>query len=596
MAALEAALSERGMASQRLTDPRAPASVPRPRAVVFGETDGGKLADELMGCIALDDVAVVAPITDRHFSRKPLFLVSIPKAGTHLLYELATALGYEAGIECPEFPQGQTWYCVEYSNSHTVAKDFFVDTVRHAPYGNRHHRFMSSPTLFMYRHPLDVLVSEAHYYHRDGKTAFSGWLSQYDFDERIERLCNDNWLLGSLRDRIGGYLPWMDFPNVVPLSFEQLIGTAGGGSDVCQRDLIWSIQLKLQAPGNTDAIAASLFNPHSETFRAGQIGAYRSELRPEAIAGWSQRNADILAQLGYPTDGSLGLPARMDEYLHRPIVYSQVESDRIPVTIEADFLGCNLVRYDNRIYAIPRAAGTVALDRLPAAIRAELPCAGSVSELKSLLLVGRSGLTAVTQALTQLAERVRGNEPHCIDRYWEERIKPAVIEVYHGFNVVAYRGLFFGLRQSLGEIDFSGDMRGVIERFAPEDVVVCATLAELRVEIDGLATAQRTRKESMAGHEQLLARLDALERRFVRVEERLSSQDECIAALRADVASLEARVERVQSGVAAVGQLAERQAAFACRSADLEARMRMLESSWAVRFTRMVTRVMRGRT
>ena len=598
-AALENAARRRGVALVRRAgaDMQGIADTPEKKAVVFGETDGEKLAEQLMSCVGLDDVTVVAPITDWHFSRKPLFLVSIPKAGTHLLYELAGALGYEAGIECPEFPQGQTWYCVEFSNSHTVARDFFVDAVRHAPFGNRHHAFMRSPTLFIYRHPLDILVSEAHYYHRAGKTAFAGWLSQCEFEERVERLRNDNWLMGSLRDRIGGFLPWMEFPNVVPLSFEALVGAAGGGSDADQRDLIWSIQLKLQAPGNTEAIAATVFNPRAETFRAGQLGGYRNQLPAQAIASWCESNTDLLERFGYPIDGSIGLPANSTERLRRPIRYSKVNVDSLPVTVEADFLGCNLVRFENRIYAVPRAAGAVALDALPAAKLVALPCAKSIAEIKSLLLLGHSNLAARTQALARLAEYLQSSEEEgYLHRYWQESDDPTVIGTYDEFNVVTYRGRFFGLRRTLGAVDFSIDSRELVRQYSPGDVVVCASLEALHLEIDGLATGQRRWKEAAAAHERLFGELGALAGRLVSHEARAASQEGRLSTVQARLASLEEQIEQLQARVAAVGQLEERQAALAHRWAELDGRVQEIESSWPTRLTRLVIRAMRGRT
>lgn len=637
-AALRAAAADRGMALHRHDDPSSAAGAPGPKAIVFGETDGERLGDRLMSCVGLDDVAVLAPVTDWHFTRKPLFLVSIPKAGTHLLYELARALGYDAGVECPEFPQGKTWYCVEYSNSHTVARDFFVDTVRHAPFGNRHHRFMRSPALFMYRHPLDILVSEAHYYHRDGKTAFAGWLSRYTFEERIERLCSDNWLMGSLRERIGGFLPWLDFPNVIPLSFEELIGEAGGGSAQDQRDLIWSIQLKLQAPGDAAAIAAAVFNPHSATFRAGQIGAYRNQLPAQTIEMWSERNADLLSQLSYATDGTIGLPVDRAQRRRCPIRYSKVDDDRQPVTIEADFLGCNLVRYDNRIYAVPRAAGAIALDKAPEAKLAALPSAESIGEVKSLLLIGKSSLSDRARALAELARFLRG-EQDVVHRYWEARREPEVIGAYNGFNLVSYDGVFFGLRQTLGEVDFSIDPREFVGRYPSDDIAVCASLTELRMEIDGLSTAQRVRKDTARVHERLLDLTAALETLVAKLDGRVTAQADGLASIEDRIARLEAstaeigkrmaqhtsmealcaqtreaaiaaaaRFDERQSALerrctelaetckAAVNQFEARQSEFAQRCAEQNARIEDIESSWPARLTRMVTRAIRGKT
>ena len=177
-------------------------------------------------------------------------MISIPKAGTHLLFKLAEALGYQPGGICPDNPKDGHWYYVEHSNAHTPATEFFVDTVLRAPFGNRAHPFMRSPALFNYRNPLDIVVSEANYYHKDGKTAFAGYLEGLSFEDRLTRLIDDPWLLGSIRDRVGMFAAWLEFSNIMPVSFEELVGSAGGSSDEARLRMMWSLQLKLHVPGS----------------------------------------------------------------------------------------------------------------------------------------------------------------------------------------------------------------------------------------------------------------------------------------------------------------------------------------------------------
>ena len=55
------------------------------QAIVFTEMSGELLSSQLLSCVDFDG-EVVAPITDWHFSRRPLFLIAVPKSGTHLMY------------------------------------------------------------------------------------------------------------------------------------------------------------------------------------------------------------------------------------------------------------------------------------------------------------------------------------------------------------------------------------------------------------------------------------------------------------------------------------------------------------------------------
>lgn len=61
-----------------------------------------------------------------------------------------------------------------------------------------------------------------------------------------------------------------------------------------------------------------------------------------------------------------------------------------PVRLEADFLGCNLVGYNNRVYAVPMSAGRLAVDALPREVLDSVPSASTVAELKVLLTIGPS--------------------------------------------------------------------------------------------------------------------------------------------------------------------------------------------------------------
>lgn len=458
--------------------------LPGPQWIIFTENEGERLADQLLACVGLSDVSLLAPITDHHFSRRPLFLVSIPKSGTHLLYELARALGYREGVVLPEFPKPQTWYCVEYSNSHTVAADFFVDSVRRSSFGNRHHAFLSSPALFMYRHPLDILVSEANYYEREGKTAFAGWLSGLDVAGRITRLLDDNWLLGSLRQRVGGFLPWLDFPNVASLSFEELIGAAGGGREADQLRLIWSIQLKLQAPGSPAAIAATLFNPASATFRSGQIGGFRKEMAATDIARFVEHNQDLLSTLGYPVDGTIDLPANRYKRQFAPLRYSNETFDETPILLEGDFFGCNLVRFRQRLYALPLQMGAVDLRTCSEAQLGALPSASAIGELKALLLLGKSAVDERVAVLQEMSRMLVGLPA-------EPEQGPALVTTYNGFNVFRIQERFIALRQAAGPKDLSGSLQTLLKRYPTSDLLIARTLDELAEHIDGLSMVMR---------------------------------------------------------------------------------------------------------
>ncbi len=356
------------------------------QVIVRLETDGDALAQALMALVDLPRGHVVAARTVRHGLSMPLFLISIPKSGTHLLIELARGLGYADGMEhdgdvCPG-----AWYYLEYSNSHTAAPDFFVDTVRRSPFGNRHHRFLTSPALFIYRHPYDILVSEANYYHRPGKTSFGGYLRHLDFEQRLLRLIGDPWLMGTLRDRVGKFAAWLDVANVLPLSFEELVGAAGHSNPELQRRALWSVMLKLQIGGEVEHLARVIFNPHSATFETGVIGRHREVMTDAAWDAVGRLNPDYLQVFGYSGDRN-GAPvsARIDEFRRRPLLLERPVNARVPILVEQDYKGWNLVRFEGRYYAFSLSEGPQDLSAMTAAELAAAPSAPVLRELRQHL-------------------------------------------------------------------------------------------------------------------------------------------------------------------------------------------------------------------
>jgi hypothetical protein len=591
--------TQQGVVLQR-SDVLPVASSKKNKLLIFTETSGEELSRQLLSCVDLDDVVVVAPVTDWHFSQKPLFLISIPKSGTHLIYELAQALGYHAGVEAPEFPLGQTWYCVEYTNSHTVARDFFVDTVRRSPFGNRHHSFMRSPALFMYRHPLDILISEAHYYHQDGKTAFAGWLDGLNFDKRIDRLMNDNWLIGSLRERITGFIPWMDFPNVISLSFEELIGAAGGGSDTDQLQLIWSIQLKLQVPGNPGDVATRIFNPDSATFRSGQIGAYKKHLSQNVVSDFLIQNEDILTNLGYAMDDTGSLPVDKESRRKRKLGFSKVDYENEPFIIESDFLGCNLVRYLKRIYAIPMSAGPVSFKELPEEVLVAIPSALSLSEIKAILLLGGNEISLRRQSFDHLAQAIQGMVPlQSIYQFWKDANTPCFIGEHNGFNLILFMNRFFGIRKSIGSVDLTQNLTSLVQRFASDDFVISHSIVQLCDDIDGFSTSKRVCQEAVVAVKRAMSMLDVLrwesatalelmQTRTATNETQLHGLTEAAQIHRQVVGTIEARLTLMNE------QIIEHDLQIRVLQANWSSRIARVTKRLLLRVARVIKRILRG--
>ena len=400
-----------------------------------------QLPELLLRFLDWDGGWLIAPQTSRYYARNPLFLISIPKAGTHLLYNLARKMGYRDGVELVSFPEPAYWYCLEYSNSHTAAPDFFIDTVRRSPLGNLAHPFPRTPALMIYRNPLDILVSEANWYHRDGKASFHGYLSGLSFEDRVERLISDPWLLGSIRERVGRFLAWLEFPNVIPLSFEELVGTRGGGDDRIQADLIWSLQLKLQVPGKPEDISKVLFDRDSPTFNEGRIHRYREVLSDSLLAKFHTLDQDFMRLFGFGGCDKNHVsfpPHRAKEFRRRPLRLSMVDTNELPYIVEV-FLGCNLACFRQRFYALPQRLGEVDLTQFEPKQLESFVSATNLKDLKNLLVLGEKGYKDALRRVGAMAPEVDYGR--------------LLFEGYRGFNLVAYEGKVLAIEMAVGPID-----------------------------------------------------------------------------------------------------------------------------------------------
>lgn len=296
---------------------------------------------------------IIAPVTASYYKKRPLYLIGIPKSGTHLLMALANLFGYVARGASPEKPKGGEWYYVEHSNAHTVPKHFFIDSVYSGDFGLRDHPFIYSPALFIYRNPADVVVSEANYYHQKGNSAFYNYLAGKSFEQRLSLLINDPYLLGPIRDRIIQYLPWLSFSNVIPLSFEELVGSNRGGDDQLLYQLIWSLQLKLHVPGSQVEFAKQLLASSSDTHYKGLCGVYKEQFSAENLAAFNALSADFVDSFGYKVGPqapvfSSNIARQREQKL---IVDNPPEWP--PITRSNQFLDHRVIEYEGQLYGVP---------------------------------------------------------------------------------------------------------------------------------------------------------------------------------------------------------------------------------------------------
>ena len=247
-----------------------------------------------------------------------IFINSIPKSGTHLL---------AAELEkFPDLQNSRLW--IEWRTINALAtkdefrEDFsldvnrfnsYVSQVRNGQYFTGHfwyhreiHNILNSngvKTIFVSRHPLDVISSILHY--------VKGLKRHVVHDFFMNELQNDEQRLQAIlhghpatpympafKTTLRNYYGWMEQSDVLAVKFEDLVGVRGGGDDGVRNERLRQVAdfCGVVAPPPTDTTTTT---PRSATFRKGRSFAWKDTLSEEFVAEVIDVCGQEIARYGY---------------------------------------------------------------------------------------------------------------------------------------------------------------------------------------------------------------------------------------------------------------------------------------------------------
>lgn len=163
---------------------------------------------------------------------------------------------------------------------------------------------MEPPIIFNYRDPRDSLLSLVNYLLQRANEPYSEFAKNIIYSQILMSLPSFSAQLDFAITNMGEHVnkynenKWLLYhPSVAKVSFEELVGKEGGGSDDLQRTTIHRIGEFLGvAPREKDL---HLFDSSARTFFRGQIGAWRNEFSAEQIMTFSRLYGDVLRAYGY---------------------------------------------------------------------------------------------------------------------------------------------------------------------------------------------------------------------------------------------------------------------------------------------------------
>ncbi len=431
--------------------------------VLVPAANGHDVSSVLHACIDRD-VTIIAPVTEHHCTRRTVFLMSIPKAGTHMVIRLLHLMGL---VRSPErAPQPGTWSTPVGYHYHAPCKDLVAGDW-FDPIGRQ--LLFRSPGIFVYRNPLDIVISELDWFSRPEHT-FSGYLNcGASKSEQLDRLIADNTVMGTIRDRINRYAGWMNFNNIIPVSYEELVGTRGGGNDVEQQDTIWAMQLKLHIPGSPFEYGSQLYDPGSATFSKGRIGRHRDYFEEHHFTLVDSLPQDFMQSLGY-TRGTM-VSSKVLELKQRPLIIKALSSDCLntPRLVRESLLGWNIIEVAGKYFPVQQGVSIKSADD-----------AKAISTEQEGFIVLRDAVDAVIHG--DVVTAATAADPPATE---------LVVEGYCEFNILRHNGMWWGFDQAVGPMDISCLSEATIETMKLNGSCVTGeSLADVKTEILAIVIRQ----------------------------------------------------------------------------------------------------------
>ncbi len=292
--------------------------------------------------------SIFAPIDDKHISNNELYLLSIPKAGTHLLIQLLEEMGIKETSDVN--PQKGYWTSPYGYKYHAPASKIFEkDEID--PIGRK--SFLRSPCIFMYRHPLDIVISMLDWYKKPSH-AFYDYINEFNSEaSQLNALVKGTNIFKPLDQLLKEYAGWFELPNILPVSYEELVGEKGGGSSEIQEQIIWSILLRLNIDGSPKVIAEKIYKKNSPTFTFGKSGKFLKRFNNEQLKELINENKlQIISTMGYDIKNIFS--NNISKNLEKIITYKNLSVDElnVPRLVQENFYNFNIIESSGKFYGV----------------------------------------------------------------------------------------------------------------------------------------------------------------------------------------------------------------------------------------------------
>ena len=232
---------------------------------------------------------------------KSLFIITIPKSGSHLLEKAVSKItrknNYSKIVGSIFTLDPDASICLDIAMKER-GEDFLFEHLGYQVWIEKMFYENKEKILFNIRDPRDQVLSYAHW-QKDLPEVFPSSINM-----TFNQVLTD--LIKGIDSYYNIFFEWINYPYALTVRFEDLVGSKGGGDDAQQLATVKAIAKHVSvelSEQRAQEIAANLFGDNTRfTFRKGQIGAWKHEFTLEHKELFKQYGGELLIKLGYEKD------------------------------------------------------------------------------------------------------------------------------------------------------------------------------------------------------------------------------------------------------------------------------------------------------
>lgn len=242
-------------------------------------------------------------------SLPPFFFNSIPKSGTHLLFQILTALpnvSFTASNHIYEgLPHQLEVHRKRLSSLHE--NEFLSGHIYYSEQWRKILKEKKMKQIFLFRDPRDVLISYNHYEEKT-KSPLYQFFKKHNFSHKDRLLAIMNGVNTpefkhqSLKEWYSKFLGWLYTDNILSIQFENLIENEKQQMTEINKiiDFLFSDrELPLEKSKMIQQIRNNINPSQSGTFRKGKIGSWKDEFDNDIKNTFKNSLGPVLIHLKY---------------------------------------------------------------------------------------------------------------------------------------------------------------------------------------------------------------------------------------------------------------------------------------------------------